>query len=98
MKKFIYTVTRTRTITERLVLDDSPKTFSKQFEANSEVEAGIMIKGMLNLRQHNKLIWQEISDVVHTPDIRIEIPVIETGEPRPRDPGVPVEPVEPVVS
>ncbi len=81
MKKFIYAVTRIRTITERLVLNDSPKSFAEEFEADSEREARIMVKGMLNLRQRNKLIWQEISDVVDTPNIRIEIPVTDTREP-----------------
>ncbi len=74
MKKFIYTVTRTRTITERLVLKDSPKALSEEFDADSEVEARTMVKGMLRLRQHNKLLWQEISDVVDNPHVQIDVP------------------------
>ena len=80
MKKFIYTVTRVRTITERLVLNDSPKAFAEEFEADSKGEAGIMVQGMLKLRQHNKLIWQEISDHVDAPNVQIRIPVIATEE------------------
>ncbi len=74
MEKFIYTVTRTRTITERLVLKDSPKAFSEELDADSEVEARTMVKGMLQLRQHNKLLWQEISDVVDKPNVQIDVP------------------------
>lgn len=84
MEKFIYTVTRTRTITEKLVLKDSPKVFAEEFDADSEVEARTMVKGMLTLRQRNKLIWQEISDVIDTPNVQIEIPGAE-----------PVAPVDP---
>ena len=74
MQKFTYTVTRTRTITERLVLNDSPRAFADQFAADSQADAVLMVQGMLKLRQHGKLLWEEVSDVVSSPDIQMTYP------------------------
>jgi len=74
MQKFTYTVTRTRTITERLVLNDSPRAFADQFAADSQADAVLMVQGMLKLRQHGKLLWEEVSDVGSSPDIQMTYP------------------------
>lgn len=75
MKEFTYTVTRTRTITERLVLSDSPKAFIDKFDAGSQADAALMVQGMLKLRQHGKLLWEETGIVIGTPTVQIDVPV-----------------------
>ncbi len=71
MPEFTYTVTRTRVVTERLVLEDSPKALIGKFEADNEVDARLMVKGMLKLRQYHKLLWQEMNDVVSGHNVEI---------------------------
>jgi len=55
-------------------LNDSPRAFADQFAADSQADAVLMVQGMLKLRQHGKLLWEEVSDVGSSPDIQMTYP------------------------